>query len=310
MEKTYTNPVAQRADDPWVIRQNGSYYYCYSGNGGVCVKKLDRLTDLSREGGVTVWTPPAGKEYSKELWAPELHYLNGRWYIYVAADDGNNENHRMYCLEGDQSDPTKPFVMKGKLSDNGDHWAIDGTVMNLSGKLYFIWSGWEGYENVAQNIYIASMKNPWTLDSDRVMLSKPQYYFEMNGTPLINEGPAVLQRDGKTFVAYSASGSWTDDYCLGLLTYLGGDPLKQENWDKATDPVFLRTDRVFGPGHCSFTVSPDGTEDWMVYHANAESGSGWSGRKGCIQKVEWKDGKPQFGRPLAFGTPAPVPSGE
>lgn len=312
MPKTYCNPVASWGNDPWVIRRGGAYYYCYSGRDRtIFVAKLDSLTQLGQTQGVPVYQPPENRAYSQELWAPELHYLDGRWYIYVAADDGDNVRHRMFCLEGDETDPQKPFVLKSKLADDGDHWAIDGTVLQLDGRLYFIWSGWEGYENLAQDIYIAPMSTPYTLCGPRVRLSRPEYEWELRGgDPKINEGPAVLRRDGKTFLAYSASGSWSDDYCLGLLTFLGGNPLDPSRWQKSEKPFFAKSDQVFGPGHCSFTTSPDGREDWMIFHANPVSGSGWAGRTACIQRVDWREGVPFLGQPLPFGQAAPVPSGE
>jgi GH43 family beta-xylosidase len=52
-----------------------------------------------------------------------------RYYIYVAIDDGNNANHRMYVLEGDTNDPLLPFTFVGKLNTPDDNWAIDGTVL-------------------------------------------------------------------------------------------------------------------------------------------------------------------------------------
>ncbi len=295
--QTVKNPVHDGGGDPWVVQHDGAYYYCYSAGNGVSVAKVSSIAKL-RQNGRRVYTAPAGTMYSNEYWAPELHYIDGAWYIYVAADNGNNENHRMYVLKGTSQDPTKPFEMVGQITDPSDKWAIDGTVMQLGDELYFVWSGWEGNTNVAQNIYIAHMSDPCTIDSERVCLSVPEYSWEMNGQPYVNEGPAVLQHDGKTFIVYSASGSWTDYYCLGMLTLTGDDPMDVNSWEKSTRPVFKNRPNVcYGPGHNSFCTAPDGSV-WMIYHGNLVSGTGWSGRSVWIAPVTFeKDGTPEFGRP-------------
>ena len=294
---TVQNPIHDGGGDPWVVKHEGVYYYCYSTGRGVSVAKADSLSTLKNK-GTTVYTAPSGTMYSAEYWAPELHYINGEWYIYVAADDGNNENHRMYVLKGTSQNPRDRFEMVGQITDPTNKWAIDGTVLQLNGELYFIWSGWEGNVNVAQHLYIAHMSDPCTIDSERVMISTPQYTWEKNGNPLINEGPTVLQHEGKTFLVYSASGSWTDFYCLGMLTLTGDDPLDPDHWDKDNRPVFQRRVGVaYGPGHCSFTTAADGSV-WMVYHANLVSGTGWNGRSVWIAPVTFdEDGEPDFGKP-------------
>ena len=126
-----TNPVAARGADPWVVRHGDAYYYCQSVRGSIGVSQSARLQDLGKTRPTRVWTPPAGAAFSKELWAPELHWLRGRWYIYVAADDGRNENHRMFVLEGSSGDPQGPFTLKGQLAAPADRWAIDGTVLEF-----------------------------------------------------------------------------------------------------------------------------------------------------------------------------------
>lgn len=300
--RTFKNPVLGSGADPWVVRDGDDYYYCYSGGNGVCVNRIEAIDKITSEGGTKVYTAPEGTLYSSEYWAPELHKINGKWYIYVAADDGNNYNHRMYVLECTGDDPTDKYVMKGKITDPTDKWAIDGTVLTYNGECYFVWSGWEGDVNVAQNIYIAHMSDPWTIDSERVLLSTPEYRWEkLGGTPSINEGPvAVTAPSGKTVhIVYSASGSWSDYYRLGCLTFSGeGDILDSANWTKAEDALFEMTDDVFGPGHCSFTTAADGST-WMVYHANLVSGSGWSGRSVWTQKVEWDGDALVLGRPAS-----------
>ena len=208
----------------------------------------------------------------------------------------------MYVLKGTSQDPTAQFVMIGKISDSSDKWAIDGTVLQLNGELYFVWSGWEGDENVAQNIYIAHMSDPITIDSERVLLSSPEYSWEKVGTPYVNEGPAVLSKNDKVFVVYSASGSWSNDYCLGMLTLNDKDtPLDSDSWTKSENPVFSKRNHVaYGPGHCSFTTAPDGST-WMVYHANLKKDTGWSGRSVWLQPIYWdKNDSPYFGKPSNY----------
>ena len=298
---TFKNPVCTSGADPWVIRDpdDGKYYYCYSGGNGVCVNEIADLAHITSEGGTKVYTAPENTMYSKEYWAPELHKLDGKWYIYVAADDGDNYHHRMYVLACKGDKPTDRFEMVGKLTDPTDKWAIDGTVARIDGELYFIWSGWEGDENVAQNLYIAHMKSPTEIDSARTMISRPEFIWEkLGGRPTINEGPVALEKDGTVHILYSASGSWSDFYNLGKLTWRGGDPLDAANWTKSKSSVFEKTAACFGPGHCSFTTADDGTT-WIVYHGNLVSGTGWGGRSVWTQPISWDGDEPVLGSPVS-----------
>lgn len=311
----FQNPVIPAlAPDPWVTQHEGMYYYCFAGmDNTILVSRSASLHEISREGAQVVWQGPQDEEsamFREGYWAPELHFIEGHWYIYVAACDGPNENHRMFCLEAESDDPMGRFRMKGKVSDTTDRWAIDGTVLQWQGQLYFIWSGWEGTENVAQNLYIAPMDTPWRISGERVMISRPQYPWEKHGEPDVNEGPQVLIHEGSLYLVYSASGSWTDDYCLGLLRFKGGDPLEAAAWRKSAFPVFRKAKAAYGPGHACFVRSPDGSEDWIIYHATEEKGAGWDGRSTRMQPFTWRRGMPVFGRPAAPGQVLAVPSGD
>ena len=161
------------------------------------------------------------------------------------------------------------------------------------------------------------MKDPWTIDGNRVMISTPSYGWEMNGAPpAVNEGPEILKNpSGKIFLTYSASGCWTDDYALGMLSLKdGSDPLIAASWTKSALPVFTKNTSggAFGPGHNGFFKSRDGKEDWIIYHANSVPGEGCGDtRSPRIQKFTWNaDGTPDFGVPVAINTLVKVPSGE
>lgn len=301
------NPVSPAGDDPWVVGHGASYYYCFAYNNGVAVSKLSSIHKVAKRGAQIVYQAPTGTEYSYDYWAPELHYIMGEWYIYVAADDGNNANHRMFVLKGTSQDPRDPFYMIGEIELPDDKWAIDGTVMQLNGQLYFIWSGWKGDRDGAQHIYIAHMSDPCTVDSERVLLSSPTYDWETFEWPDVNEGPTALIHGDDVFIVYSASGSWSDHYCLGMLTLSGDDPLNPAHWEKSESPVFQKKDGLaYGPGHCSFATAHDGSI-WMIYHANQTSGSGWNGRSVWISPVLFdENGTPDFGEPAPEVT-FPVP---
>ncbi|WP_345243454.1 glycoside hydrolase family 43 protein [Nibrella saemangeumensis] len=326
-QRTLTNPLKASGPDPWVVYKDGWYYYMNTVGNRLDLWRTRHMADLGTADRKTVYTPPASGPYSKQLWAPEIHFLNGKWYIYFAADDGRNVNHRMWVLENASADPMQgEWVLKGKLADPGDHWAIDLSVFEHKGKLFAIWSGWEGAINGRQDIYIARLKNPWTMKGDRVRLSKPDLPWEMHGDVpeewqkngevpqvLVNEGPQFLRKDKNLFIVYSANACWRD-YCLGQLQYDGsGSLLKAVNWRKSPQPVFVQAPEngVFAPGHNSFFKSPDGREDWILYHANPSETDGCGNKRAPhAQRFSWNpDGTPNFGKPLPK-TPMPAPSGE
>ena len=151
---------------------------------------------------------------------------------------------------------------------------------------------------MAQNIYIAHMSDPCTIDSERTLISAPTRLWERVGTPYVNEGPTALYNGDRAFIVYSASGSWTDSYCLGLLSLTGDDPLDAASWEKSATPVFRQLRGVcYGPGHCSFSTAVDGSI-WMIYHGNLVSGTGWDGRSVWISPVTFDEkGAPVFGKP-------------
>lgn len=322
-EETFTNPLLPSGADPWVTYKDGYYYYTHTQGNRLTIWKTKDITDLKSADSKTVWKAPETGLNSKNIWAPEIHFLNGKWYIYYAADDGNNANHRMWVLENSAEDPlTGTWIDRGKLNLPEDEWAIDATIFENKGKLYVVWSGWEGNENISQDLYIASLRNPYTPDSERVMISQPDNEWEKttftrsDGTPgpVVNEGPVVLKRDGKLFLVYSANHCSTDVYALGMLIASEEDDLlKPETWKKHPNPVFEYSSKneVFAPGHNSFFQSPDGTEDWILYHANAEPGLGCGRfRSPRAQPFTWNDdGTPNFGTPVPADKRIQKPSG-
>ena len=248
-------------------------------------------------------TRPRSGKNSHALWAPELHRIGEKWFIYYAADDGWNANHRMWVLESEGDDPLGKYHCRGALRTEG--WAIDGTVLTLDdGKMFFIWSGWPGKCNGQQNLYIAPMKDPVTLAGPRTLICAPDQRWERVAMPIC-EGPQVLKRNGDIFIVYSASGSWTPDYCLGMLHNRTQDVLNPATWQKQRTPVFQKTETVWGVGHCSFVKSLCQTEDWIIYHSKAKQTYGWNDRDVHAKRFTWTtDGRPDFGTPTPRQTPA------
>ncbi len=324
---TFTNPLLPSGADPWSIYHDGWYYYTHTTGRNVTLWKTRSLTDLANATSQVVWNPPPDQPYSKGIWAPELHYLDGRWYIYVAADDGHNRNHRLWVLENTSPDPLQgTFTLKGRLNTPADKWAIDGSVFEQQGQRYLVWSGWEGDENGRQDIYLCKMKNPWTAEGERILISKPTLGWERHGDipnpgpddkpqVFVNEGPQPIKHGDKIFIIYSASGCWTDFYALGMVwAEAGADLMNPEVWHKHPKPVFQAENQegTYAAGHNSFFTSPDGKEDWILYHANPEPGQGCGGhRSPRMQKISWDaSGMPDFGKPVPLDMALTKPSGE
>lgn len=322
---TFSNPLLKTGPDPWMMYHDGYYYYTNTLQNRIEIWKTDNPVNLADAQNKRIWQAPDSGICSREIWAPEIHYLDGNWYVYFAGDDGDNHNHRMWVLACDGQDPMAGnWSVKAKLSDPGDHWAIDGSILEHDGQRYFIWSGWATHENLKQDIYISAMENPWTLKGERVKLSSPEAAWELNGLSpdsaarakdvFVNEGPQELKHGDDVLIVFSANGCWTDSYALALLKLKrGGNVLNPSDWEKSQGPIFQTSEanEVFAPGHNSFFKSPDGTEDWILYHANPKPGQGCGRhRSPRAQKVEWNDdGYPVLGAPLPLSEKVGLPSG-
>ncbi|HEY4430100.1 MAG TPA: family 43 glycosylhydrolase [Paenibacillus sp.] len=313
----FYNVIMQTGADPWVYKHTDDYYYnVFVNASGIMIRRAKTITGIDAGERSLAWTPVKGTLYSSNVWAPEMHYLKdtdgkSKWYIYFAADNGTNANHRMYVLENASDNPmTGTWEFKGKITDSTDRWAIDGTVLTVNEEHYFIWSGWEETDGSFQNLYIAKMSDPRTISSERVLISTPDQTWETS-PGRINEGPQVTIKGDTINLVYSANGSWTDSYCLGLITAkIGDDLMNSGSWVKQDKPIFSSANGIYGPGHHSIVTSPDGTEDWIIYHAARWSGSGWT-RKVHTQKFTWnEDNTPNLGEPVNPNLPIAKPSGE
>ena len=322
-QKTFTNPILNYGADPYSTYHNGYYYYTHTMQNSLVLWKTKNLADLKNAESKTIWTAPKDTDYSSDIWAPEFHFINGKWYVYFAADNGSNNTHRMYVLENDSENPFEgEWVFKGKIASQTDKWAIDGNVFTFNKQLYMIWSGWEGDTNGQQNIYIAKMKTPTQIDGERVKISSPKNPWELHGAlhddvnppqVNVNEGPQFLSHNNKAFIVFSASGCWTDNYSLGLLTFTGkGDLLDASAWIKSDKPILEQSakTKVYAPGHNSFFKSPNGKEDWILYHANSNPGDGCGGKRSPrMQQIQWdKNGAPVIGEPIAEGVSIAIPA--
>jgi GH43 family beta-xylosidase len=310
--RTFVNPLKQQGPDPWLQYFNGWYYLATTTwNNTVTMRRARTLGGLASAVDQVLFTMPAGQG---TMWAPEFHLLDGpngrRWYLYYvsgnAAEDVNSQ--RIRVLESAGTDPMGPYAFKANMVDPqaNNTWELDPNILLLGGRMFLL--GTFFTPGVGQRNFIRELANPWTAAGTRRVLAELS-----NGEGGVNEGAEVLQRDGRTFIVYSAVHCTSPDYHLRMLTYNGGDPLAASSWVKS-GVVFSRNNAagVYGPGHNGFFRSPDGTEDWIVYHATTNSaGNCRLDRSTRAQRFTWNaNGTPNFGTPVALGTTLQAPSGE
>ena len=271
--------IEQRAD-PYILRKDGWYYFTASVPefDRIVLRKARTLKELPDAVEKVVWVRHPQGPMSCNIWAPEIHFVDGKWYIYFAAartgaDESGCYDHRIYALENESADPMEgSFVEKGRIDTGWESFSLDSTTAVFQGKRYFIWAQRDFDIPGNSNLYIAEMKNALELKLPAVRLSIPEYDWECQGF-LVNEGPSCLIHDGNLFLTYSASA--TDErYAMGMLSLpQGADPLDDASWKKSPVPVMVSEpeNELFGPGHNSFTVDEEG-HDWLVFHARPYPG--------------------------------------
>jgi GH43 family beta-xylosidase len=315
---TFRNPLNTiRGSDPFMLYYEGNYYLtATTWSNQLTMKRAPTIEGLKTAEEVVVWEERnLFSNHCCNMWAPEFYFLDGKWYYYYTAGrQGDNFDYqRMYVLESEGKDPMGPYTWRGQIYDVQSLWTIDGSILELEGDRYFMFSRWQGNK---QCLFIARMSNPWTLTGGATTISCPEYSWEMRESN-VNEGSEALQRNGKTFVVYSASGCMSIEYKLGLLELVeNGNPMKADDWIKHPEPVFRWRQEdgraVYGPGHNGIFKSPDGTEWWHVYHANSDRNGGCTVQRTTrAQKIDWNtDGTPDFGEPKFLNEDIVVPSGE
>ncbi|TDL74025.1 alpha-N-arabinofuranosidase [Rhodococcus qingshengii] len=308
--ETLNNPIVEQRADPWVYKHTDGYYYFTASvpeYDRIEVRRSETIQGLGSVEPVVAWKKHENGPMSANIWAPEIHYIDGKWYIYyAAAREDAIFDHRMYVIENDSANPLEGnWVEKGQVKTDWESFSLDATTFEHKGQRYYVWAQSDPKIEGNSNLYISKMVNPWTIEGPQVMITTPEYDWETIGF-LVNEGAAVLKRNGKIFISYSASA--TDyNYCMGLLQAdENSDLLDPASWVKTEAPVFKTNveNSQYGPGHNSFTVSEDGSEDIIIYHArNYREIVGdplWDpNRHTRAQVFTWnEDGTPNFGEPV------------
>lgn len=330
-EEVFTNPIYTQNSNTSITFHEGLYYYMQNGNDRLLLAVSDDPTDFGGKERHVICDIAA--EYDlHHLWHPQIISIGGVWYIYFTADDGNTDNHQLYVLENPSKDPLSgKFRMRGRIStDPENNWAVHAHVFRYDGAWYMIWSGWETRRIFAETqcLYIARMKNPWTLATPRVLISRPEYEWECQwinpdgsthvAYPLmVNEMPYFFcnEKTDRAYIYYSASANWTPYYSVGELSApKGSNLLDPASWTKRPTPVLAqnREDGIYGPGYPYVIPSPDSTEYYFVYMArsNEINMHGNSSFGVYMQKIGFDDnGTPQIGNAVGRGVALPKPSG-
>jgi GH43 family beta-xylosidase len=221
------------------------------------------------------------------------------------------------------NDPLGAYGPPERVDMRFERYAIDPSILALpDGRLYLLFA--------AGGLWAAPMSDPQHVSGDAVRIAEGTEPWEHGWrfadgrwAPDVGywiEAPEPLLHEGRTFIVYSAGHTATRGYFLGLLELRGNDPLAPNAWVKRRDPLFASYDGADGgaysPGHNGFTTSPDGREDWLVYHARDRRADGTTPgdfglRTTRAQRFGWRaDGTPDFGHPVPSGVPLPRPSGE
>ncbi len=310
---TYTNTLAEQRADPHILKHTDGFYYFTAtvpAYDRIVLRRATTIQGLASAAETTIWTQHSSGEMGAHIWAPEIHSIDGRWYIYFAAGATDDVwRIRPYVLECAAADPlTGTWTERGRIALPLDTFSLDATTFVVNGARYLCWAQNDPAVGSGTNLYLARMSNPWTITGTPVRISTPTAAWETVGHR-VNEGPAVIQRGGKVFLTFSASA--TDaNYCMGLLTAsASADLLNPLSWAKTPTPVFASNAATgqYGPGHNQFTVSEDGKSDILVYHDRGYrdiTGDPLNdpNRRTRVQKIYWKaDGTPDFGIPVADG---------
>lgn len=269
----FDNPIAEQRADPWVHKSDDGTYYLIATvpeYDRIVIRKATSINGLKNAEEKVIWRKHEKGVMGHHIWAPELHRINGTWYIHFAAGEAENIwNIRMWVLSNDAEDPMEgEWKEEGQIKTQRESFSLDATTFEHRGKRYLIWAQNVRGGDHGTALVLSEMKSPTTLTGPEVVITEPEFNWERMKYN-VNEGPVVIKHNGRIFVTYSASAT-NHNYCMGLLWIdEDADLLDASNWQKSPGPVFYTHEDLkrFGPGHNSFTIAEDGETVIMIYHA-------------------------------------------
>ena len=283
----YENPFIIQRADPFITKGNDGYFYFTAsfpafrdaghGYDRIILRRSKTVNGLAEAEEKTIWQARETGIMARHIWAPELHFIGGWWYIFFAAANSDDVWHiRPYLLRCDGSDPyNDSWTEMGKMQAcdedeiSFNSFSLDMTYFEHRGRHYLIWAEIIG----DSSLFMAEINpdNPQKLITKPILLTKPEYDWE-KVVFRVNEGASVLKTETKVYVFFSASGTGAE-YCMGRLEAdTDADLMNPESWQKLDSPVLQTSDLEgeSGPGHNSFVTDENG-DLLLIYHARPES---------------------------------------
>lgn len=299
----YEFPMAWHKADPAICRWEGKYYFISTndldGNHSLYIRQADSIPGLATAQQHLILDTKTYPHLGNLLWAPEMHVIGGKLYIFHAGTPGSffcEQSHVMALKPhgspikaADWEMPRRVLRPDGSMLYGEEGITLDMTVFWSAGRLYASWSQRQFRPvDLGAWLYIAELdpEKPWQLLTEPQVLTVPEYGWENNHTFVV-EGPFALYREGKIYLSYS--GALVDStYVVGMLSMDdGADPLDPASWTKENYPLLTSrsVEGEYGPGHNAYVTDEDGLV-WNTYHA----------RPGLIPA-----GKPQMDGNVDFG---------
>ena len=313
---TFGNPVVSQRADTAIYKHTDGYYYMTASVPDykrVELRRSTTLQGLRTAATSNAFVAPSSGALSGWIWAPDIRYYDGAWYMYFSASPSNAVfNQRLYWIRNTCANPmTCSWSAPVRFTTGWESFQLDPASFTHNGVRYFVWAQDSPQTNYNSHMYIARMNGATAITGTAVEIARPTFSWEMEGVAGVVEGPSPLIKNGRVFIAYSASA--TDSrYKLGLLSASGtANLLSTSSWSKLSTPVFQTANGVYGPGHGSFTVAEDNVTDVLVYHARDYANPTPDAltdpnRHTRMQQLYFRDnGYPFFGQPIPSSVTVP-----
>ncbi|MBQ7012218.1 MAG: family 43 glycosylhydrolase [Clostridia bacterium] len=321
-ELTLENPIATFAD-PSVYYYDGWYYYTYSkdyaGKPGLWLTRAVNIADLGKTEPMMVWSAAKAGSDMKSLWAPQIYFLDGKWYIYATcSNEGTAESARRYpyVWVGKGDLPLDGYDLHGRVDnyDTSVQSYLSPRIIEHGGIRYLVCGGFFRPEDKVagvkhyQRLFIGELETPTKFKTGMTVISEPSKSWEGTGKVKIQEGPFPIYAPGGTlYIAYAAGETSGNEYCTGLLKFTGTENDKltdRSKWQKLDKTLqFMDYDnKVYSPGAMVFVTEPDGTGLWGIFHVKLYPNVGYNHRILYAMPVTFEGELPVMGAPEHLDT--------